>query len=253
MIEWTDKGSSHIERPLDSPLPGKAGASPSGRPFAVPANAACQGSLVRSVIVLKPRPFPETRASLLSAMRGTGRETAWREFFARYAPPVFRVARQRGLDADDAEDVVQQVMISLSQHLSDFRYDRDRGRFRGWVQSITTNKVHDRMRGEKRRGDVAAFQFDEDRDSPTDETESALWAQEWLLQDTLWCLEQVRGEIAPHRYEAFRLYAVEGVAPAAIAERLGMTLGNVYVTRSQIAKRIRDLMASLNESKSPPS
>ena len=41
-------------------------------------------------------------------------------------------------------------MISVSQHLSDFRYDRDRGRFRGWVQSITTNKVRDRMRADRR-------------------------------------------------------------------------------------------------------
>lgn len=202
---------------------------------------------VGSPVVLRPRPFPETRASMLSAMRGTEHGgSAWREFFACYAPPVFRVACKHGLTRDDAEDIVQQVMINVSRHIKNFRYDRDRGRFRSWVQSITANKVRDRLRMGVRRHEQASVPFEEDRGDGADLSEETLWAQEWLLQDTLWCLEQVRDEIAPHRYEAFRLYAIEGLPADEVAKQVGMTKGHVYVTRSQIAKRIRQLMSTLD-------
>lgn len=199
-----------------------------------------------SAIVLRPGNFPETRASMLSAMRGGQRESAWREFFSCYAPPIFRAARQFGLGEEDAEEIVQRVMITVSQHIEHFRYDRDRGKFRNWVQTITTNRVRDRLRGVQRDQVRSVNGFDLRHLDATTDDEASMWAQEWLLQDTLWCLEQVRGEFAPHRYEAFRLSVIEGLPVAEVAQKLGMTPGHIYVTRSQVAKRVRELMERLN-------
>jgi RNA polymerase sigma-70 factor, ECF subfamily len=198
--------------------------------------------------VLRPREFPDTRASMLSAMRGAAGDSAWREFFACYAPPVFRVARHLGLSAEDADDVVQQVMVAVAQHIADFRYNRDRGRFRSWVQSITRNKVRDRRRRAARghEHDTVPYLDGHDGQTDADEPSADVWAAEWRLQDTLWCLEQVRQEVSPHRFEAFRLYVIEGVPAADVAAQVGMTRGHVYVTRSQIARRVRELLAELD-------
>lgn len=147
---------------------------------------------------------------------------------------------------EDAEDIVQQVMIAIANHIGDFRYDRDHGRFRSWIQTIAANKVRDRLRGVQRDAEHGKLPFDEARDGAVAD-DHATWTEEWMLQDTLWCLEQVRSEFAPHRYEAFRLYAIEGEPASAVAEKLGMTPGHVYVTRSQIARRVRELMKELNE------
>jgi len=203
--------------------------------------------LWRSPTVLQPRGFPDTRPSLLAALRkGEPAQSAWRNFFARYAPAVYRVARRQGLDPHDADDVVQQVMLALSAHIGEFKYDRDRGKFRQWVKTVAANKVRDlyRHRGaapdRARGGDVEVCPDD----GPTIHD---LWEQEWKAQDMHYCLDQVREEIAPRRFEAFRLYVLEGVPAEQTARQTGLTRAHVYVTRTQVVKRIREMMGKLEE------
>ena len=50
---------------------------------------------------------PNTRASLLIRLRDAGDERAWAEFTQIYAPFIKRVARGRGLQDADADDLVQ--------------------------------------------------------------------------------------------------------------------------------------------------
>ncbi len=192
-------------------------------------------------------PFPETRPSLLLSLRGGQPvQSAWREFFARYGPPIYRVARRRGLDGPDADEIVQQVMIAVSAHIDGFRYDRDRGRFRHWVSRIAGNKIRDLIR--RRKATHKEGSFDEGRDSPAvGEMLTDDWEREWRVQDLLWCVEQVRGDFSPRRFEAFKLYVLDGVSAAETARRLGMSVGHVYVTRTHVVKRIRQSMEKLGE------
>lgn len=194
-----------------------------------------------------PRPFPETRPSLLVTLRGDGPvQSAWREFFHRYAPPLYRVARRQGLGAEDADDIVQQVMVAVSAHIGEFRYDRDRGRFRQWVKTIAANKIRDLFRHRQAAPDRVSLSSS-GLDCPSDRPGiGELWESEWRAQDLLWCLDQVRRDIAPRRYEAFELYVLQGVSAEDTGRRLGMTKTHVYVTRTQVVKRIRELMKQLD-------
>ena len=79
--------------------------------------------------MLTPGPFPDTRPSLLDTLRQGDAQTGWREFFRWYAPALYNVARCRRLAHDDADDLVQQVMLEVSSHIGEFRYAPDRGRF----------------------------------------------------------------------------------------------------------------------------
>jgi RNA polymerase sigma-70 factor (ECF subfamily) len=197
--------------------------------------------------LLRPSSFPDTRPSLLSAIgNDQPAPSAWREFFERYAPAVYRVALRYGLDAHDADDIVQQVMLSLSDRMNDFRYDRDRGRFRNWIKTVTSNRIRDLLRHRYARtmrqetvdlAGVSAEVVDPEQ----------LWEQEWKLQDLHYCLDQVRQEIAPRRFEAFRLYVLEGVSAEDTGRQLGMSRAYVYVTRSQVVSRVRALMQQLAE------
>ena len=197
--------------------------------------------------MLNPRPFPETRPSMLDTMRDEGPgHSAWREFYQYYGPAVFRVAKCQGLDAHDAEDVVQQVMLTVSGHIGKFNYDRDCGRFRHWIKTVTRNKIRDLHRRRSAGVHTVPDAMPDDRadDQPSlDET----WEQEWKLQEILHCLEQLTVDFAPKRVEAFRLYVIEGVSAAETASRLNMTTGHVYVTRSEILRRIRERIGGLAE------
>ncbi len=190
--------------------------------------------------MLGSRDFPETQPSLLCSLREDGRaQSAWREFFECYGPAVFRVARHQGLDAHDAEDVVQQVMLSIAAHIGGFRYDRDCGRFRNWVKTIANNKIRDRHRRQSRAVPQVSLNYTAYACVDDSPTLAELWEREWRVQEILHCLDEVVDEFAPQRVQAFRLYMLEGCSAEETARRMGMSLGHVYVTRTEILARIR--------------
>jgi len=59
--------------------------------------------------------FPETRTSLLVRIQSPHDGEAWREFVAIYRPVVYRLARRRGLQDADAEDLSQRVVIAVQR------------------------------------------------------------------------------------------------------------------------------------------
>ncbi len=202
--------------------------------------------------MLGPREFPDTRPSLLAGLGADGQpqQAAWREFFERYAPVVYRVARLRGLGDSDADDIVQQVMLAVSRHIGSFRYDRDRGKFRQWVRAVTQSKLADLHRrrlarsvpGLAGRPPVSLEECADEVPGPDQQ-----WEQEWRMQDLLYCLDQVAADISPRRMQAFRLYTLEGLSAAEVAERLRVTVGHVYVTRNHVLKMVRRRMEALGE------
>src|SRR5262245_36645258 len=71
---------------------------------------------------------------------------AWERLVDLYAPLVLHWCRRGGLHGDDADDVFQEVFRSLAEHIADFRRDRPGDSFRGWLRTITRNKLLDHFR-----------------------------------------------------------------------------------------------------------
>src|SRR6185369_14392712 len=84
---------------------------------------------------------PLTRASLLVQVRDGTNHAAWQEFIKLYGPVIYGFARKRGLQDADAADLMQDVMRSVSAAIGRLDYDRGQGTFRGWLFTITRNKV----------------------------------------------------------------------------------------------------------------
>lgn len=192
--------------------------------------------------------FFDTRPSLLAALQagsaaggGAGKDGRWREFFDLYAPPIYRVAIRRRLSAADAEDVVQQVMLAIVEHIDGFQYERDRARFRSWVLRIAENTI---LNVRRRRRPEAATGVVEAAPDGNESIEDA-WEQEWRYQDMMYCLEQVAADVSPRRMLAFRLYALQGVSAEETARQLGTTVGNVYAARTRVLAMIRLRMQKL--------
>ena len=87
-----------------------------------------------------------TRASLLARRHNGADPMAWTDFFERYWPLVFSIARQRGCSRNTAEDVVQDVMLAVFERKAVFRHDPSRGRFRDWLGGVVRRKVTARRR-----------------------------------------------------------------------------------------------------------
>src|ERR1700754_2082006 len=85
---------------------------------------------------------PVTRASLLIRLRDRSNQPAWDEFVSLYGPVIYGFARKRGLQDADAADTMQDVLRSVSTAIGRLDYDRTQGTFRGWLFTITRNKVY---------------------------------------------------------------------------------------------------------------
>ncbi|MCA9250647.1 MAG: sigma-70 family RNA polymerase sigma factor [Phycisphaerales bacterium] len=195
--------------------------------------------------MLASKGFPQTRPSLLYSLRDDEPpQSAWRDFFECYAPAVMRVARLRGLNVEDADDVVQTVMLDVAKHIGTFRYDRDRGRFRQWIRRITESKICDFLRRQRTaRKYVSPVPVDDFCPATPD----AVWDEQWRLQDMRWCLNQMALDVSPRRMQAFQMYVLDGVSAADTATSMGMTAGHVYVIRSQMLGELRERMARLKQ------
>jgi len=86
-----------------------------------------------------------TRASLLSAMR-RGDEDGWVQFYGSYRGYIYSVARGAGFSNEESEDLVQETMVAVKNHIGSFLPDQRRARFRTWLRTIVRSRIVDRVR-----------------------------------------------------------------------------------------------------------
>jgi len=115
-----------------------------------------------SFVDLRMAEAPLTRVTLLTRLRDGRDADAWREFFDLYGPVVYRFARNRGLQDADAADLMQDVLRSVARNAHRMEYDPKRGTFRGWLYTVTRNKIYNFLSGQRNRprasGDSDAYE-----------------------------------------------------------------------------------------------
>ena len=58
--------------------------------------------------------FPETRSALLVEVRSPENREAWEQFVLVYRPVIYRMARRRGMQDADAQDVAQNILVRVA-------------------------------------------------------------------------------------------------------------------------------------------
>lgn len=194
---------------------------------------------------------PVTRVTLLARIKD-GRDTdAWREFVQLYGPVVYRFARNRGLQDADAADLMQDVMRSVARNAERLNYDPKRGTFRGWLYTVTRNKIYNFLNGQRNRprgsGDEAGWERLDTAPARDEEGPDADWEREYQRRLSARAMEQVKGEFQPATWEAFWKTAVEGKPAAEAGKTLGMSPGAVYVAKSRVIARLRETVKAMME------
>jgi RNA polymerase sigma-70 factor (ECF subfamily) len=187
-------------------------------------------------------PEPDDRSELPSLIRGA--QGGDRGAFAKLAEVVQR--RVRGWatsftdDADDAEDVTQDVLILLHRRLPQFE---GKSRFSTWLYTITRNVALDRRRRTKRR---------ERRLELMERPEEAVIPRETLDQANLsQLILRYFDELPARQREVFELSDIHGLSAPEVAERLGMKAvtvrANLFKARRTIRQRMLEHHSSLLE------
>ena len=89
--------------------------------------------------------FNETSLTLLEQVRANHAE-AWDRLVDLYAPLVRYWGRRSQLGDEDVAEVFQETFRAVATHIQSFRRDRKDDSFRGWLRTITTNKIRDHFR-----------------------------------------------------------------------------------------------------------
>src|SRR5512134_273675 len=87
-----------------------------------------------------------TRRSLLDRLRNWEDQSSWREFFNTYWKFIYGVAIRSGLSDQEAEDVVQETVLSVAKKMPEFVYDPARCSFKGWLMHVTRLRIMDQLR-----------------------------------------------------------------------------------------------------------
>jgi RNA polymerase sigma-70 factor (ECF subfamily) len=91
-------------------------------------------------------PSPEATSPTLLARVQANQAGAWERLVDLYAPLVYHWCRRWSLGPEDAADVFQEVFRSVAEHIARFRHDQPGVTVRGWLRTITRNKVCDHFR-----------------------------------------------------------------------------------------------------------
>lgn len=190
-----------------------------------------------------------TRKSLIFRIRDANDADAWSNFVEIYGPLVYRYGRRRGLQDADATDLSQAVLTEVAQCIGRFAYDAKLGRFRNWLMVIARYKLSRMLKRANDHigsGDTRILQLLDQQ--PTNDDLNERWEAEYQEHLFRWAADKVRQEIEEKTWLAFWYTAVENRKPNDVAESLGLKVGSVYVAKSRVLLRIKDKIASVDES-----
>jgi len=191
---------------------------------------------------------PETQVSLILRLADSRDAAAWDEFVAIYRPVIVRLARAHGLQQFDADDLAQQVLLSVARRVPDWEADPQRARFRTWLGRVVRNAALNaltRRKPDRAAGGTSVLILINGK-AATDCDDEELLELEWRRQAFRWIADQIRDEFQPQTWEAFWLTAVDGLSAAEAAKQTGKSIGAVYVARSRIMARFQQQVRTLS-------
>jgi RNA polymerase sigma factor (sigma-70 family) len=191
------------------------------------------------------KPAPVTRPSLLLSMRDVANHRAWADFVDIYTPLIFGHCTRRGLQEADAADVTQEVMRSVARAIQKLEYSRSRGTFRGWLLTVTRSKLNNffssRARQPQGAGDtILDFLATQPGHEPEDDWETEYRKRLFqVAAERIKTAERIKSEFQANTRSAFWRTAVEDQPVGAVAAKLGLSVGAVYIARSRVLARLR--------------
>ena len=196
-----------------------------------------------------------TRESLLSRLRNWEDQESWRDFFETYWKLIYKVARRAGLGEAEAQDVVQETVLTVAQQMPGFHYDPAIGSFKAWLLTLTRSRIQDHFRKKIYRRSGRPLPREEQLNTSLLEAQPAapdvdlgeVWDEEWHESLMERAVEKVKLAVPPKQYQMFYLHGLKAMPASEVAERLNVGRTEVYVAKYKVAALLKKEIKALEK------
>ena len=192
-----------------------------------------------------------TRRSLVERLTDLGDQRKWQEFFETYWRLIYGVARKGGLTDAEAQDVVQETVITVAKNIT--KYEQAAGSFKGWLLHITRWRIADQFRrrapaGQPRPGGDDSRRATATIDRVPDGFDlDAAWEEEWQRNVLAAALERVKRQVAAKHYQIFDCVVLKQWPAAKVAAALRVSVAQVYLVRHRVSGLVRRAVAAVEK------
>jgi RNA polymerase sigma-70 factor (ECF subfamily) len=195
-----------------------------------------------------------TRRSLIDRLGNWDDQSRWQEFFGTYWKLIYSVARKAGLSDAEAQDVVQETVITVAKNIGKFGYDPRVGSFKGWLLNITRWRIADQLR-KRTPGHIQTAGLSDDPRTVTIERIAdsnavgleELWEREWQENLLAAAMARLKKKVAPKHFQIFDCSVRKEWSAQKVADTLGVSVGQVYLVRHRVAAVLKKEIKALEK------
>jgi RNA polymerase sigma factor (sigma-70 family) len=183
----------------------------------------------------------DTSMTLLERLqKNPGDPQAWNLFVERYQPRIQSWCHTWGLQASDADDVAQEVLVKLFAAMSKFQYDPARS-FRAWLKTVTKHAWCDFLAARKKDPGRNAGPLDTIADSAHAQSDRERHLEDAFDAELLdLAMHRVKNRVKPATWQSFQLTAVDGHSGADAAQKLQIPVAHVFVAKNRVQKMLQE-------------
>jgi len=195
-----------------------------------------------------------TRRSLIDRLADWEDRKHWQEFFDAYWKLIYSAARKSGLTDAEAQEVVQETVITVAKKIDKLNYDPAIGSFKGWLVQITRWRIADQFR-KREPGNTKRARPTDDRQTATVERVpdsnivdlEALWEKEWQENLFAAAIARVKKKVDPKQFQIFDCYVRKEWPAQKVGERLHVNIGQVYLARHRVGALLKKEVKALEK------
>jgi len=192
--------------------------------------------------------FIPTRATLIDRLKNWQDQASWQDFFDTYWKLIYGLARKFGLNEEDAQDVVQETLVSVARQMPNFKYDPELGSFKAWLRTLIRSRITDLLR---KRGQASTVPLHTESDTgdetfalkelpdQANQSMDQVYEQEWQKNVLDAAIDRVKRKMDPKKYQVFDYYVNKEWPPEKVAAAFKISVDQVYLAKHRVTELIK--------------
>ena len=183
--------------------------------------------------------FLATRRSLVDRLANWNDQKNWQEFFNTYGKLIFSVARKSGLTETEAEDVVQETVLTVAKKVDQLKYDPAVDSFKGWLLKVTRWRILDQLERRKRSQSLCTSAATVEGEGTRTATIERVPDPAGFDPATIWDEARIKRQVRPEQYEIYHLHVILERPVREVRRTLGVSAGQVYLAKHRVGALLK--------------